>query len=489
MMAKCLISTMKSVISASFIIIIVMFSCSSSKKGGDASRLVPGARLLPALPSSQINIPVKVYMKPLLFAMDSLTPLAFTNDQWPNYTVSSCDFRYKYRLTRSPIDISCVNNMLRIRFRGNYQIGGSRCLCTFNQQITPWVSGSCGFGKESLRRVDISLQSGLQFLPDHQLRTKTTLDPLKPVDKCQVTLMNNDMTGQVMDSIRVSIENYCAVFDSVVSAVNDNSLLSRWRQGGSRVMPVSSYGFLNLNPTGLRIGRFNLIKDSLCFSLGYTGTPQFSSDSIRLVTNRALPALNSIDNPPGIYAYLDAIYEYKFFNNLLNDSLHNRPFDVEGRTFVIKDVHVSGSNEGRIQISVSFTGNRKGTMSISGIPELDTARQVLSMSHLEVDLDTKDLLVNIAKKLIRKKVMKQLKDQSVLDIAALIRQNKQSIEARLSQSLNDWLYMHGTIGEIKLLGLLPQKDYIQVQALIRGNIEIIGIPPTSLIGKISGQTY
>ena len=48
------------------------------------------------------------------------------------------------------------------------------------------------------------------------------------------------------------------------------------------------------------------------------------------------------------------IYEYKFFNKLLNDSLHNKPFEVEGRTFVIKEIVIGGNNDGKINVDVSF---------------------------------------------------------------------------------------------------------------------------------------
>jgi hypothetical protein len=440
-----------------------------------------GARLLPPLPASQINIPVKVYMRPLLALMDSMTSKEFTNDKWPNYTQTGCDFRYKYRFLRSPFSFTCVNNKVNISFRGTYQIAGSRTLCAFGKQVGPWASGSCGFGSEPLRRVDLAINSSLTLLPNHQLLTATKLDKLQALDKCQVTLLQNDMTADVMDSIKASVESYCTTFDQFVQSLNNNDQLKTWRSKGSQVMPVSSYGFLNLNPTALRVGPFNMVKDTLYFSVGYHGSPKFSSDSQRLVTNAPLPPINTAANSGGISTYLDAVYEYKFFNKLLNDSLRDKPFEVEGRTFVIKDVNIRGSNDGKIQLDVAFTGNRKGVLHISGTPLLDTATQVLSMPDISFSLDTKDILVNIAKGLFRKRVMKELKNQSVLDIAALINRNKAAIEARINQPVTGWMRTTGTFREIRLVGLLPQKDYIQVQALIRADIILIGHPPANFL--------
>ncbi|MDF2189964.1 DUF4403 family protein [Paraflavitalea sp. CAU 1676] len=459
----------------------LLVSCGSSKKAAAPAASEPAARLLPPLPASQINIPIKVYMKPMLDMMENVAAKEFTSDKWPNYLQSGCDFRYKYRFVRSPFSFSVVNNKVNIGFRGNYQIAGSRCVCAFDKQVSPWVSGSCGFGDESLRRVDLNISSMLNLLPNHQVSTVTRLENLKPIDKCQVTLLQNDMTKEIMDSIKASVESYCTTFDNFVQAVNNNAFLQQWRSGGSRVMPVSKYGYLNLNPTHLKVSKFNVNRDTLYFAIGFQGSPKFSSDSLRLVTRASLPPISGTDNSGAISTYLDAVYEYKFFNKLLNDSLANKPFEVEGRTFVIKDVNIRGSNDGKIAVDVSFTGNRKGVLHLSGTPVLDTARQYLSMPDIDFALDTKDMLVNIAKGMFRKKIIKELQGKSVLDIAALIQKNKALIEARLNQQVTEWMSTTGRLESIKIVGLLPQRDYIQVQAFIKGNIQLIGRPPANLL--------
>ena len=150
-----------------------MVSCSSTKKVPSAQVDV---RTLPSLPVSQINIPVRIYMSPLLKMMDSMTAKEFTSDNWPNYFQPSCDFRYKYRFLRSPFVFSCTNNKVNISFQGSYQIAGSKTVCAFDKQVSPWVSGSCGFGTEPMRKVDINISSTLELLPQYQVRTTTRLD-------------------------------------------------------------------------------------------------------------------------------------------------------------------------------------------------------------------------------------------------------------------------------------------------------------------------
>lgn len=461
---------------------VSLAACSGSKKLSTSTAAAePAPRLLPALPASRIDLPIKVNMRPVLAVMDSVTAKEFTNDKWPDYTLSSCDFRYKYRFLRSPFYFSCVNNKVNIQFRGYYQIAGSKRVCAFDKQVTPWVGGSCGFGSEPLRKVDISIGSLLEFLPNHQLRTTTRLEQTRALDKCEVTLLQTDITTQILDSIKASVNSYGLTFDSIVQSLNNNTLLAGWRNGGSRVMPLSKYGYLNLNPTQFRMGRFNVNQDTLLFSIGFSGNPQFSSDSLQLVNTNRMPPLVNTPVSGGISTYLNAIYGYPFLNKLLNDSLHNRPFEVEGRTFVINEVKVAGTAAGKIKIDVAFSGNRKGVLHLSGTPVLDSAQQVLTMPDIEFAIDTKDILVNIAKGLFRKKIIRQLKDQSVFDIAALIERNKPLIEARLNQTVTPWLQTQGRLYSLKLVGLLPQKEYVQLQLFINADLTLVGTPPANLL--------
>jgi len=451
--------------------------CGSSKK-----TIITGpttSRSLPPLPVSSINIPIRIYMKPLLAMMDSANAKEFTSVNWPDYFQSACDFRYKYRFIRSPFSFSCVNNKVTIGFRGYYQIGGSKTVCAFNRQVSPWASGSCGFGDESLRRVDLRIGSQISILSNHQLLTSTKLESIKPIDKCQVTLMATDVTQQIMDSISSSVNAYSVVFDQFVQAMNNNVVLRQFRSGGSRVMPVSSYGFMNLNPVELRVGKLNYSRDTLTFSVGFSGRPELNSDSQRIATNKPLPPVMNTEAPAGISTSINAVYDYGFFNKLLTDSLQNKPLEIEGRTFVIKRIQVSGTDEGKLGVEIAFTGNRSGILRLSGTPVIDTVNQVISMPDINFAIDTKDIFVNMAKGLFRKKIIRQLKNQTVLDIAALVDRNKEVIAGRLNQQVTEWMSISGSLQKLELKGLLATRDQLQVQFFIQAKLVLTGHPPVS----------
>ena len=78
-------------------------SCSSSKKIRSSARVVEDS--LPALPESEIDLPIKIYAPPVLAKAEAVVSKEFTSETWPNYIQPSCDFRYKYRFVRSGLSL------------------------------------------------------------------------------------------------------------------------------------------------------------------------------------------------------------------------------------------------------------------------------------------------------------------------------------------------------------------------------------------------
>jgi hypothetical protein len=458
-------------------LIVVTTSVSSCKTPTATVASAPTGGDFPDLPMSEIFVPVKVYLKPLLDRMDSSTSREFTSDKWPGFIQSSCDFRYKYRFVRSPFTFTCTNNRVNISFRGQYQIAGSKTVCAFGKQVSPWVSGSCGFGSEPLRRVDVHIGSTLQLLPGNQLKTSTRMERIQAHDKCEVSIFRSDITGEVMDSIRSSVDSYVAAFDQFVQSLNNQPALVSWRGGGSRVLPVSKYGYLNLSPTALNISPFNYVRDTLQFVVGFRGFPRFSSDSMSLVTNSRLPNVTTFPSPGHVNSYIDISYNYDQLTKILSDSLNNKVFDIEGRTFVIRGVNVSGTDAGKVAIDVRFAGNRSGTLHLAGTPQIDTTLQVLTMPDVTFSVESRDMMLNIAKGLLRKRIMRQLRNKSVFDLAALIARNKEKIEQRLNQRVTDWMSTSGTLNQLRIMAIRSSTSGIRMRLHLNGSLTLIGHPP------------
>src|SRR5450432_3907096 len=397
-------------------LLFVFTACTTSKKVVSSRE---GNQALPELPLSELDIPIQIAAAPILARAEKLVPSIFTSDGWPELMHPSCDFRYKYRFVRSNLQVSSTNNLISIRFGGNYQVSGSKCLCTAGIPVTPWISGSCGFQPQPLRRVNMALSTNLQFLPNYTVRTVTNINQIQPLDKCEVSVFSSDITQLVMDSIRSSLATFSSALDQSIAGLSFAKFVTQIKDSSYRKIVFGKYGYFLLNPTGFRIGQLNYSKDSFSISLGVSCKPQFSSDPANHIPVPAsLPALLQTESRNGIRLYLNMNYDYDFLTKILRDSLHNRVFEVNGRTIVVKDAVIRGVDHHQIELRVDFAGSNHGSIYIWGTPLLDTAKQTLSLPDIQYSLEGEDLALKIARSLFRNKIRKTIQGKSYLDITA-----------------------------------------------------------------------
>lgn len=452
-------------------LLMVFVACTSSKKTMSSKE----EQSLPELPFSELDIPFKIAAAPIVAKAEQLVPSEFTSEAWPEFIYSSCNFRYKYRFIRNSLQISCMNNVINIRFGGNYQVSGSKCLCTAGIPVTPWISGNCGFPPQSLRKVDMALSSNLQFLPNYKLRTSTSINRVQPVDKCSVSVFSNDITQLVMDSIRSSLVSFTSSIDQSISGLNFEKFTGRLKDSVFRKIAVGKYGYFLLNPTAFRIGQLNYIKDSFSISLGISCRPQFSSDPTNHIKEPAsLPSLLQTENRNGIRLYLSMNYDFNFLTNILRDSLRNKVFDLKGRTIVVKDVSLRGLDNHVVELRIDFAGSDHGSVYLRGTPILDTAKQTLQIPDIQYSLEGEDLALKIAHSLFRNKIRKTLYGKSYLDIESYLGANKLTIDQALNKELFSGFYSSGHLREAKIIGMLVTSQNIQIQLFISGELKLLG---------------
>jgi hypothetical protein len=343
-----------------------------------------------------------------------------------------------------------------------------------NKPVSPWISGSCGYGNEPLRRIAISVSSQLSFLPNYKIKSITKLDNLIAYDKCMVSLFSNDVTALVVDSVRSSVDAFCSALDQAVAGMDFSKTFQQAFAQAYNKTPISKYGYLLINPSIIRVGQLNYSKDTFNISIGVTCRPQLTSDSVRTAAAAGYPLLNATENKNEVSLYLCADYDYAFLSKLFNDTLRNKAFDVKGKTIVIKEASIKGIGNHQIEVRIDFAGSNKGRVYLRGTPVLDAANQTLTLPDITYTLEDEDLALKIAKKLFRNKIKKNLQGKSYLDVAALIKSNLPMLNEKLNSTkfLNNIL-SSGNFKEIKIIGLLARDNTIQMQIFTSANISII----------------
>jgi hypothetical protein len=454
-----------------FILPLLLLSCVSSRKTN--YNTLPVAAVLPPLPESNINIPVKVAMAPFLEKASILIPKEVTSDGWPQYLQTSCDFHYKYRFVPGGFTFNCVNNQVQVKLSGTYQVAGEKCICAFGKQTSPWIGGNCGFGKEPMRKTDIYINSVLQFQPNYTVHTKTITQKVTALEKCTVSMFNLDISQQVMDSIKSSANIFCYSMDSLVNGLDFSSTTKMLAERINKKIPLEKYGYLKINPSAVKMGKMNSNKDTLQATLGIYCYPELHSDSTNNYTASFLPPLQNADLPPGITVYTNARYDYPFINSIINQLIKDTSFEIEGRKVILKNVTLNGAENGKVEMLVDFDGDKSGSLYLIGTPQLDTASQVIIIPDLDYSLKSKDFVLNLGKTFFSNKILHALREKATISITDLVEQNRKSIDAQLNKKIMDGVISTGSLKDIRILSLVVGKDVLQAQTCARASASII----------------
>ena len=449
---------------------VCLVSCSSSKK---AAQTVAMATTLPTLPESNINVPVKVVMIPVLAKASVLIPKEIISDGWPQYLRTSCDFHYKYRFVPGTFTFNCINNQVMVKLSGTYQVSGERCICAFNKQTTPWIGGGCGFDKEPMRKTEILIGSALSFQPNYTVHIQTVAQKVNALEKCLVSMFSMDITQQVMDSIRSSTNAFCHGLDSAVNGLDFSATTKTLANRINKKVPLGGYGYLKINPSSVRMGKMNYNHDTLQAVLGISCYPELHSDSTNNYTASFLPPLQNADRPAGITVYTNAHYGYDFINHLINQMVKDTSFVMDGHTVTLKNVQVSGEENGKVELKVDFAGDKKGVLYLTGTPLLDTATQTITIPDLDYSLKSRDLVLNMGKTLFSGKILHALRSRSTIHINDLVEHNRASINAQLNKKIMDGVFSTGSLTDLKVTALVVGKDLLRAQTVARASATIV----------------
>src|ERR1700761_5148299 len=460
-----------------FILVILAFgACSPAKKLTTPSVTLSLPDSLPPLPQSEIDIPIKLAGRPLLAAADSIFPKEFTSIGWPGYLQPACDFRYKYRFVRSGFSIRCINNFIQVRMLCSYQVAGGRSLCAGGKPVSPWLSGYCGFDNEPMRKVDLAFATQFSISPDYVIKTVSGVEQVKALDKCVMSAFSIDMTQMIMDSIRSSINTTCKLIDASATGLNVAGYLRQTAKTWQKT-PLGPYGWLVINPVSMHVGTLNYIRDTFSVSLGIRCRPELSSDKTP-AKQISLAPLNSGSNKNGITLYLPATYDYAFLNKLLNDSVAGKSFDYNGKQIIIKEVAVRGIGHRQLELRIDLAGWHQARIFLRGTPTVDTAKQALSVPDVSFSIESGDLMVKMARAVLRGKMRRTVQGNSYLDLAALLKTNLPTINAQLNRAITPYLHTTGEIKQLKLIGLLAGENNLQVQLFVQAELAVsdTGLP-------------
>jgi hypothetical protein len=450
--------------------IILLNSC----KPIEAKQPLTQVQVIPPTPQNKsiISIPIELDLKPFFEMGEKQVPMTFDGGEHPCEGVS-----FDYHFVRNPMKWDASNDVIKIDVSGKYALKMSYCYdCTdaFTEVpicTTPRIPFSCGID-EPMRRMKMQYTTQYKLTENYGIETKTELTELKAIDPCEVTVFSYDATGELIKEVRKSLTDVAKDLDKDLSKMNfRKEVQSKWNELNAPIK-IENYGYLHANTNTLFLSQPSVKNNKLSTVLTVVAFPLFDNNPSK-GTILPLPPLEIIEKPiDNSYSiYLDLNLDYDSLSTSIHSLSKGQVFKIKKKTVCIDSIAITGASNQELLFRVQFSGSKKGTLYLRGIPEFDAEKQVIQLKTIDFDLETKALLLKTAKWLFSNKILEEIQKASKQDIKPLLNDAKAEINKQLNYTYEDF-YFSGKVDELKVLELYPLNETLMIRTKATGKLNL-----------------
>ena len=455
--------------------LLPFFSC--SKKIVAEKPLLATARFnLDSLPTSEINIPVSINLKPIFSMAESQVDTLFTSPDYPRgWVQQGCDTRYQYRFRRGPLEIHATGNRIDLGFTGYYRISGSTRVCLAGTALSSWSSPCrCGFD-EPERRVKVSFSNWFALLPDYRVQLRVQRNQPQALDKCEVCFWGQDITSQVISGLSTELDATAAQLQREYGTVNLRTQFQNVWNSISKAFDLYGQGWLQINPRELQINQLTASNDSLYINLGLLAKPVVRFEK-PVETISSMPNLGIRKKANGFNIFVDAVLNYDSLSRIVNAQMAGQSFDFKkgpvNKKFVVRQCELYGSGNERLIIKVDFAGSNQGTVYLTGKPHYDAAKKMLEIRDMEFDIRTRNLLLGTADWLFNRRIIQEISQKTRFDLSQYIDSAKTNINQQMNREWYPGTFSSGAVDDISIIGIFPLPEGLHIRSNVNGQLSV-----------------
>ncbi len=426
-----------------------------------------------SLPESDINIPIQVNLKPIYTLAEKNVDTVFNSPDWPDgWVQDGCDTRYKYTFRRSSLQMKTSGAALILGFTGYYKIIGSTRVCVNGTALSPWTPACrCGYD-EGERKVNVSFQNSVSITPD--LKAKLSIKRLEPqpIDKCTVCFWGQDITSDVIKGLKEQLD---AAKTDMEKSFGSYDLRPKFQQMWdqlNKVYNLYGLGWLQINPSKIRINNLSARNDSLSINIGLSARPVVSFEKSQEHLT-IVPNISDFSYRQGFNIFLDAILNYDSLSNIVSSQLKDKRFDLTSTKYIIiKNCTIYGMDNENLIIKVNFEGSEKGLFYLTGKPSYDINSKTIELKDLDFDIRSKNMLLKTAEWLFNRRIINELKKNTRFDLTSYINSAIITINQQLNKEWIKGIQSSGKMEELKIINIYPLREHLIVRSNCSGNLAI-----------------
>ena len=437
---------------------------------------------IPVVQTSEVNLQASVPLSIIQTAVNNVVPTQTGADPYTvniNGGADNCGkgVSFGYHVTRGAINLSASGSTVSASAELDYWAKGrakSPCLLGGG----PMIYGSCGDGG-ALRGLSLTLRStfsgiGTNWSP----LVDTSLADLHALNNCDVTLININVTRDVVNGVSAEINRVLPSLDQTLA--KSLNLQDRAQSGWNYLLSPIKLGdgfWLSIHPQA--IGLFPLEGNTLSLSAGMriTAMPEliFASaeppaDSTTLPPPTAVPASNtfSIELPiEGGYEDISAQIGKEL--SLQSGGIRYPP--TGSNYLTVKGASLFGYGKQavlRVDGQISGILGKQATIYLVGTPSYDSGTNVLSFPDMAFSVESHNLLLKLAAWLDQDNLRTDLRSRVIFDTSKEVNEAKSRLQSGLNQTVGI-ATLAGSVNQLKLLDIYTDPDKGQIKALFEAN--------------------
>jgi hypothetical protein len=430
---------------------------------------------IPEQPVSTIVLPISVNLLEYYKLADNEVPKKFDGGE------KHCDgVSFDYHFERDPLKLEANGHEVAINVSGKYQIKMNycpECIDWFTDEphcAIPRIYFSCGHG-EPMRRMQLQYVSQFELTNNYGIRTSTKLADLKALDPCEVTVFQYDATDQLLQEVRKSLDKLAKDIDKQTSAISFKSTAADLWEQAVTPFEVKGYGFIQLRPDALRLTHPVVKNNILTTSLVLTAKPVFSSYRPEKLKT-PLPLLHLTDTVPNDTLKLtsDLHLEYDSLSVIINRFASGTKLNIQNKEVIIDSIHIAGAKDNQLIFKVKFSGDKRGTLFITGQPVFNPELQQIELKNVDFDIKTKSALLKTAKWLFSNRILEEITKSSKQDLKPQLDQLLKALNKSLKFEQNGFV-ISGVITRLTVDQVYPETSRLIVRVSAKGRLGITNI--------------
>lgn len=452
------------------ILTLLLASCGSIKPAAPDA-VVDENYNIPEAPTSMIKVPIKINLKPYFDSTDKELDKTFRGNEQQCSGVS-----FKYLFKRSPIKFKGTGTKLAFDVDGKYSLWLNYCgLCSDFLASEPYclttrVYVTCGVD-EPMRKVHVGYTTEIGVTNYYKLKSKTNLKTVKAKSPCKVSVFSYDATSQLEKELKVALKDLEKDIDKEISSISLKPEIQETWDILSKPTDMDGYGYLELNPQGISMGKIRYKGDTAYFNAILKVKPVILSKPSGK-TVKKLPNMGKYQNREGFDITMDIFTNYDSLSRILTENIRGMKVEIKGKEVIFDSVSIHGANNKQLHIRVNFSGTKSGILYLTGTPVFISHSQHISFPDLTFDIETKSAILKGAKWLFDKKITNVLRDYSSMDLAPYLDSMKTELTKSLNIELDKGVHMSGSVKEVKIKLIQPQSEQLHIRVHSLGKIAI-----------------